>query len=136
MYRVMVEYERDGKRRVLSYPPSGHALYSRAEAVAVLRQMVNRGCKPDACWIEGPNERAMLADLKEEVVFLRCNSHRARARVSALVGPLPSYFSFNRETGHGGCLSATPLQAHKVRAARIPGVTVARKTDDLRRCWE
>jgi hypothetical protein len=63
-YQVMVEYERKGRRRVASYPPSGHARYTRAEAFALLLKIVDGGFNPEACWIEGPGERLTHADLR------------------------------------------------------------------------
>ena len=62
-YRVFVDYMRKGKRRTLYYPQSGHALYTRGEAVALLMKLIGIGYDPEACWIEGPGERATSADL-------------------------------------------------------------------------
>ena len=67
--------------------------------------------------------------------FIRCNSHRARRRVNALVGEAPCYYAFARETGHGGCVKMTEEQARIVLTAKIQGVMRMRQTDDLRKCW-
>lgn len=57
-YRVIVP--RSGKTAV-SYPPSGHALYTRDQAIEILRRFHSRAPLPDGDerepYAEGPTER-------------------------------------------------------------------------------
>jgi hypothetical protein len=42
MYKVIVPYKRDGKLKEVSYPGKGMKLYSREEALDVLRKLVDK----------------------------------------------------------------------------------------------
>jgi hypothetical protein len=69
-----------------------------------------------------------------ETVFVRAASHRARERLIRLLGYKPKcHFYWNR-TAIGGFF---PIPAEMLSQAReIPGITRARRPEDLRECWE
>ena len=67
------------------------------------------------------------------LVFVRCNSHRARRKVSG-GAKVQGFFSFRRETGKGGCVAVSADDLPRV--LRIAGVTRLRAPfDDLSACW-
>jgi hypothetical protein len=58
-YRVLVLGK--GRKRPVSYPSTGHPLYTRAEAIALLKRFADTACE---AWAEGPHCRFDLDWLK------------------------------------------------------------------------
>ena len=67
------------KGRTVSYPPSGHPLYSREEAVMILQRFYGRSPWEEGgkleCWAESENERFTLHCQQE---FVMRKSHDSR----------------------------------------------------------
>lgn len=63
IYRVIVPYYRGKHLREVSYPASGHPLYTRAEAIEVLRTFHKRRqtqpYDPLDCYAEGPHTNGL-----------------------------------------------------------------------------
>jgi hypothetical protein len=65
-----------------------------------------------------------------DAVLVRCNSHRARAKLLRLTGPLQSYFSWDAN----GEWYYVPTELADA-ALSITGISKARPREDLHRCW-
>lgn len=68
-YRVIVPNTRNGRISHVSYPASGCALYTRDEAIAVLRRFAERNPERGQlghaleCWAESDRERFGLHEI-------------------------------------------------------------------------
>lgn len=72
--------------------------------------------------------------MSDQTVLVKCGSHRARAKMLALVGRdhAEALFSMRRDTGKG--VYRIPAE-HERAAKAITGVSGFRDGDDLMRCW-
>jgi hypothetical protein len=67
-------------------------------------------------------------------VFMNCNSHRARQKLTALVGKgkLQCYWSWEHPS-KGGYFEIPEDMVE--RARKIPGVTKTKFSGEMRECW-
>lgn len=74
--------------------------------------------------------------MSEDRVLIRCNSHRARRKLLALVGRenAEALYSLRRNTGHGGAYRIPARFEQEAKA--ITGISGLRDGNDLHKCWE
>lgn len=79
-------------------------------------------------------QQATMFAREPAFVFVKCGSHRARERLTSLVGSgkLQCYFDFQRPS-KGGYYQIPEAKLEEAR--KIPGVTRASHPDDLSPCW-
>jgi hypothetical protein len=48
------------RKKIVTYPPKGHSLYTREEAISNLRQFASKGFNMNNVWAESETERFTL----------------------------------------------------------------------------
>ena len=73
--------------------------------------------------------------MTDGTVLVKCGSHRARNKLTVLVGEdrMVALFSLRREVGKGGAFRIPSVFEREAKA--ITGVSGLRDGDDLMKCW-